>query len=80
MLSITYLVYSVNYNYLVCFLSITASQDAHNRLVLQVAEWLTALLSGFKGRTRRELTTQPLNKTAATYLLLSARNPGAHKQ
>ena len=34
--------------------SITAPQDAHKRLVLQVAQWLTA---GFKEGTRHELTT-----------------------
>ena len=39
------------------FLSITAPQDAHKRLVLQVAEWLTASLSGFKGGARHELMT-----------------------
>ena len=33
---------------------VTISQDAHKRLVLQVAEWLTA---GFKGGARHELTT-----------------------
>ena len=34
--------------------SITAPQDAHKRLVVQVAEWLAA---GFKGGARQELTT-----------------------
>ena len=36
--------------------SITAPQDAHNRLVLEVAEGLTASPSEFKGGARRELT------------------------
>ena len=38
-------------------MSLTTPQDAHKRLVLQVAEWLTASLSGFKGGVRHELTT-----------------------
>ena len=34
--------------------SITTPKDAHKRLVLQVAEWLTAV---FKGGARHELST-----------------------
>ena len=33
---------------------VTTPQNAHKRLVLQAAEWLTA---GFKGGARHELTT-----------------------
>ena len=36
--------------------SITAPQDAHKRLVLEVAEGLNASPSEFKGGARRELT------------------------
>ena len=36
---------------------ITTPQDAHKRLVLQVAEWLTASLSEFKGGVRHEMAT-----------------------
>ena len=42
----------ITYNYFTS--KVTAPQDAHKRLVLQVAEWLTA---GFKGGARHELTT-----------------------
>ena len=42
-------------------MSITAPQDAHKKLVLQVAEWLTA---GFKGGARHELTNK---KSAAQF-------------
>ena len=42
--------------------SITAPQDAHKRLVLQVAEWLTASLSRFKGGARHQSTTLLLLK------------------
>ena len=37
--------------------ALAAPQDAHKKLVLQVAEWLTASLSGFKRAARHELTT-----------------------
>ena len=42
--------------------SITAPQDAHRRLVLQVTEWLTASLyqCSRKVSDNHELTTQPL--------------------
>ena len=39
--------------YLTFLMSITTPQVAHKRLVLQIVEWLTDLLSGF---ARHELT------------------------
>ena len=57
-------------------MSITAPQNAH-KLVLQVAEWLTASLSGL---ARDEVynyitfsTCLKINESAAMYLLLSGR-------
>ena len=43
----------INMHYVLYSSSITAPQDAHKRLVLQIVEWLTDLLSGL---ARDELT------------------------
>ena len=55
----------------------TAPQDAHKRLVLQVAEWLTASLhQGSREASDMSFCVQALkerNRSAVTYLLLSAR-------
>ena len=38
---------NIIYEYSFSIMSITAPQDAHKRLVLQIVEWLTDLLSGY---------------------------------
>ena len=57
--------------------SITTPQDARKRLVLQVAEWLTASLYQERSQTwvdHRYITSfKKINESAAMYSLLSAR-------